>query len=116
MASLTWHRKGYRVRYRLYLPDGSRRIATVERTDARAAERLRRQADTLEALTQTNALTPDLAIPFIHLGLVREEDLRRWFPRSRGSLTFDAAHLVDAYRQAYTLSLHDALPIWKSVV
>jgi hypothetical protein len=40
MASITWHRKGHRVRYRIYYPNGTSRVDAVERTRQRDATML----------------------------------------------------------------------------
>jgi hypothetical protein len=98
MASLTWHRKGHRVRYRIYYPDGTSRVEAVERTRQREATLLLGQAEKLESLTLQNALTPEVAIPFVHLGLLTDDDLARWFPRRPSPLHYDREALLEAYR------------------
>ena len=77
MASITWHRKGHRVRYRIYYPNGTSRVDAVERTRQRDATMLLGQAEKLESRTLQNTLTSEVAIPFVHLGLLTEEDLTR---------------------------------------
>jgi hypothetical protein len=103
MASLTTHPAGWRVRYRLYYPDGSSRVREVCRADRRAAVALKGQADALEALTRQNVLLPDVAIPYVHLRLLRDDDIQRWFPSRIGPLQFDTDALLEAYRAECTL-------------
>ena len=64
MASLTRYSKGYKVRYRVYYPDGANRVAFAYRSTQREALRLKGQAESLESITSQNALTPETAIPF----------------------------------------------------
>jgi|SRR5882724_2098836 len=99
MASLTWHRKGYRIRYRLYFPDGTSVVRFAERTAKRDAEQLAGQAEKLESLTRQNALSPEVAIPFVHWRLLAEADLAHWFPHQRGRIQFARDVLVEEYRK-----------------
>jgi hypothetical protein len=56
------------------------------------------QAEKLESRTLQNALTPEVAIPFVHLGLLTDDDLARWFPRRPSPLHYDREALLEAYR------------------
>jgi len=66
MASLTRDSKGYKVRYRVYYPDGSDRVAFAYRTVKREAEQVLGQASQVESITRQNALTLETATPFEH--------------------------------------------------
>jgi integrase len=97
MASLTRYSKGYKVRYRIYYPDGASRVAFAYRGDMAEARRLKSEADRLEALTRQNMLTPELAIAFRHWRLLTEADLCRWWPQRSGPLDYDADALLEAF-------------------
>jgi site-specific recombinase XerD len=97
MASPTRYSKGYKVRYRVYYPDGSDRVAFAYRIAKRDAEQLLGQASQRESITRQNALTPDTATPFQHWRLLTEADLQRWWPRRAGPLQYDAQALGEAY-------------------
>jgi integrase len=99
MASLTRYSKGYKVRYRIYYPDGANRVALAYRTSQREALRLKGQAETLESITAQNALTPETAIPFVHHRLLTADDLQAWFPK-RVTLAFDRRVLLREYEAA----------------
>jgi integrase len=99
MASLTRYSKGYKIRYRIYYPDGSDRVAFAYRTTQREAIRLKGQAESLESITRQNTLTPDTAIPFVHHRLLTPQDLEAWFPK-RATLTFDRRVLLREYDAA----------------
>jgi hypothetical protein len=77
MASLSRYSKGYKIRYRVYYPDGSDRIAFAYRRTKRDAEDILGQASQVESITRQNALTLDTAIPFQHWRLLTDEDLQR---------------------------------------
>jgi len=98
MASLTRYSKGYKVRYRVYYPEGSDRVAFAYRRVKRDAEDVLGQASQLESITRQNALTLDTATPFQHWHLLTDEDLQRWFPRRSGPLRYDPQALLEAYR------------------
>lgn len=98
MASLTRYSKGYKVRYRVYYPDGSDRVAFAYRRAKREAEQVLGQASQLESITRQNALTLETATPFQHWRLITDEDLQRWFPRRSGPLRYDSQVLLEAYR------------------
>jgi site-specific recombinase XerD len=102
MATLSRHHAGYRIRYRIYYPDGSTIVAYVYRTHRADARELHRLATTLEGVTRQNALTPALAIMYQHHRLLRPADLQQWFP-GRDPLAFDAEALMQTYeRQCQT--------------
>jgi integrase len=103
MASLTRYSKGYKVRYHVYYPDGSDRVAFVYRRVKREAEQVLGHASQLESITRQNALTLDTATPFQHWRLLTHEDLQRWFPRRSGPLLYDAQALLEVYRTECTL-------------
>jgi integrase len=103
MASLTRYSKGYKVRYRVYYPDGTDRLAFAYRGVKRDAEQVLGQASQLESITRQNALTLETATPFQHWRLLGDEDLQRWFPRRSGPLRYDRQALLDAYRTECTL-------------
>ena len=87
MASLTRYSKGYKIRYRVYYPDGSARVAFAYRRAKRDAEDVLGQASQVESITRQNALTLDTATPFQHWRLLTDEDLQRRFPRRSGPAT-----------------------------
>jgi hypothetical protein len=99
VASLTRYSKGYKIRYRVYYPDGADRVVFAYRTDHPEAVRLKGQAESLESITRQNALTPETAIPFVHHRLLTKADLQRWWPRRAGPLRYDAKALDEAYRR-----------------
>jgi hypothetical protein len=81
MASLTRNtQRDWKVRFRIYYPDGSERVALAFRAAKRAAEILLGQASQLESITRKNALTPDTAVPFLPWKLLKPEDLAPWLP------------------------------------
>src|SRR6266850_118290 len=98
MASLTRYSKGYKIRYRVYYPDGTDRVAFAYRRIKRDADDVLGQASQLESITRQNALTLDTATPFQHWRLLTDEDLQRWFPRRSGPLRYDPWALLEAYR------------------
>lgn len=99
MATLSRHQAGgYRIEFRLYLPDGARYLRTIYRRDKRQADNLLGLATRLEALLRQQALTPDLAVTFQHAGLLRPEDLPRLFPERR-TLAFDRQAVLASYAE-----------------
>jgi len=103
MASLTRYSKGYKIRYRVYYPDGTDRVAFAYRRIKRDADDVLGQASQLESITRQNALTLDTATPFQHWRLLTDEDLQRWFPRRSGPLRYDPRALLEAYRTECSL-------------
>jgi integrase len=98
MASLTRYSKGYKIRYRVYYPDGADRVAFAYRTYKPDAIRLKGHAESLESITRQNALTLETATPFQHWHLLTDEDFQRWFPHRSGPLRYDPQALLEAFR------------------
>jgi integrase len=103
MASLTRYSKGYKIRYRVYYPDGTDRLAFSYRRGKRDAEDVLGQASQLESITCQNARTVKTATPFQHWRLLTDEELQRWFPHRSGPVHYDPQVLLEADRTECTL-------------
>jgi site-specific recombinase XerD len=114
MASLTRHSKGWKVRYRIYYPDGASRVAFAYRVHQRDARYLLGLAGQVETLTRQNALTMESAIPFKHWRLLTDQDLVQWFP-GRQSLAFDAGMLLDAYERHCRTQMTSPAAIYRNL-
>src|SRR5262245_50200773 len=68
--AITRYSKGYKIRYRIYYPDGSDRVALAYRAGKRDAEQVQGQASQLESITRQNALSLETATPFQHWRLL----------------------------------------------
>jgi integrase len=99
---LTRHSKGWKVRYRVYFPDGHSQVKFVYRVHRQPAADLQAEASQLERLTQQNVLRREAATAYQHLGLLTAADLAQWFPTPPVH-PYDAGQLLDAYeRQCVT--------------
>ena len=107
MASIYTHHSGYKIRYYLYFPDGTKREASRYSTNRQKAQALKEEAAFIEASTRRGAVTYDELVHYKHQGFISDEDISRLAAGGRVAKTVTWDSLKKDY-ETFSRASHSA--------
>src|SRR3989304_8605924 len=107
MASIYTHHSGYKIRYYLYFPDGTKREACRYSNNRQKAQALKEEAAFIEASTRRGAVTYDELVHYKHQGFISDEDISRLAAGGRVAKTVTWGSLKKHYER-FSRAYHSA--------